>query len=118
MKCVRLVSISACALLLSALAFATDKNQGNMDLSEKALVGSTQLQPGHYKLEWQPGQGNSAKVEILRHGKTIATAEAKLKDLPRPAPYDAIVTKKTDQNQERIEEVQFNKQDKALAFGS
>jgi hypothetical protein len=62
MKSVRLVSMIACALLLSTLAFARDQHQGKMDLMETVQLGSTQLQPGHYKVEWQPEQGNSVKA--------------------------------------------------------
>lgn len=118
MKSVRLISMIACALLLSALAFAKDAHQGTMDLTETVQFGSAQLQPGHYKVEWQPEQGNSVKVEVLRHGMTVATTQAKLKDLQQPSPYDAVTTKTTHQNGQKIEEIDFSNRKEALVMGS
>jgi hypothetical protein len=118
MKLVRRVSVIACALLLSTLALAKDKHEGKMNLTEVAKIGSTQLQPGHYKLEWQPEQGNSVRLEVLQHGKTVVTTQAKLKDLPQPSPYDSVAMKRTSQNQQKIEEVDFSNRKEALILGS
>ena len=120
MKSVRCVSVIACALLLSTLAFAKDKHQGKMDLTQAAKIGSTQLQPGHYKLEWQPEQGNSVRLEVLQGKKTVVTTQAKLKDLPLPAPYDAVAMEPISQNknEQKIDEIDFSNRKEALVLGS
>ncbi|MGC2185625.1 MAG: hypothetical protein WA637_20325 [Terriglobales bacterium] len=102
-------------LLLPAGAFARDKNEGNLKLFDPVRVGSTQLQPGDYKVEWN-GTGPTVNVDILRDKKTVATTSAKL--IGYTSGYDAVVTKpatsKTQAND--LEEVDFGKQKAGLQF--
>ncbi|MGH9547730.1 MAG: hypothetical protein ACRD3W_00080, partial [Terriglobales bacterium] len=76
-------------LLLPASAFARDKNQGNFKLFDPVRVGSTQLEPGNYKVEWN-GAGPTVNVDILQNKKTVATTSAKL--VGYTSGYDAVVT--------------------------
>ena len=71
------------ALVFSLGAFAKDKDKdsGSFDLTQTARVGSTLLQPGHYKAEWT-GPKDALQISVLDHGKTVATATGNLKELP------------------------------------
>lgn len=110
-----LASLAAFALILSAASFANDINSGNFNLDQPAKVGSTVLQPGHYKAEWN-GPNNALKVNILQHGKTVATAEGHIKQLPAKSPYDAVSTKKQSDNSQRLDEIDFNNRTEALVL--
>jgi len=65
--------LSMLALLFSVCAFARDKNQHSVEISESVQVGGTQLTPGTYKVEWQ-GSGPEIQVNFVRDGKTVATS--------------------------------------------
>lgn len=103
----------AFSVTLSIGAFAKAKNEGSFDLSEPAVVGSTQLQPGHYKVEWT-GTSGAVNVDILQHGKTIATTKATLKDLAAKSPYGAVTLRPTSSDHSRIEEIDFSNRKDAL----
>jgi hypothetical protein len=110
-----LASLAAFALILSAASFARDNsNSGNFNLDQPAKIGSTVLQPGHYKAEWN-GPKDAVKVNILQHGKTIATAEGRIKELPTKSPYDAVSTKQAN-NSQRVDEIDFNNRSEALVL--
>ena len=116
----RLTSLATLTVALTSATFAASKNQGNFTLSDTARVGSTELRAGDYKAQWQEEAGGVVKVEILQNGKTVATAEGKLKDLPSPAPYSAVVTKALSENAKEIkeiDEIDFSKRNQALVFG-
>jgi hypothetical protein len=122
-------SLAIVALALSVGAFAKDSNSGHFRLSDAVQVGSTQLKPGNYKVEWN-GPPNDVKVEIMQHGKTVATAQGKIQDLHQPAPYNAVVTRpanndmnnmqanNTTNNMKKLSEIEFNNRSEALMIGS
>jgi hypothetical protein len=64
--------LSMLALLSPLSAFARDKNQHSVEILDSVQVGSTQLKPGNYKVEWQ-GSGPEVQVNFVRDGKTVAT---------------------------------------------
>jgi len=103
------------ALALSAGAFAKAKNEGSFDLAQPAIVGSTQLQPGHYKVEWT-GTSGTVNVDIMRDGKTVATTKGTLKELASKSPYSAVTVKPASNDQKRIEEIEFNNRKDALVL--
>jgi len=109
-----LASFAAAALLLSAASFAKDSKSGSFDLAVPARVGSTLLQPGHYKAEWT-GSDDALKISILEHGKTVATAEGTMKQLPSKA-TTSEVTVKTLNNNNQIEEIEFDNRSEALTL--
>ena len=111
-----MVSFAAITLLLSLSAFARNKNEGTFNLSETVHVGSTQLQPGEYKAEWS-GQGDAVKVDIIEHGKTVATVEGKLMDLPKRADYNSVTLKSLDNNTKTIDQIAFANRSEALQLG-
>ena len=111
-----LASMAALAMVLSTGVWAAPKDQGKFTLADSAQVGSTTLQPGQYKAEWQPENGNHVKVDIVQHGKVVATAQGTLKSLPQPAPYGAVVMKTLNHNAKAIDEIDFNKRAEALVI--
>jgi hypothetical protein len=116
MQSLKYLSLSvAIALVLCAGAFAKDANSGSFDLDQPAKVGSTVLQPGHYKAEWT-GTANNVTVSIVQKGKTIATAPGTLKQLPSKSPYSAVTLKPTQNNSQRVDEIDFNNRSEALVL--
>ncbi|MGA8441560.1 MAG: hypothetical protein WB762_00275 [Candidatus Sulfotelmatobacter sp.] len=108
-------SFTAIAVVLSVGALAKDSHSGNFTLADTVQVGSIQLAPGNYKAEWD-GPANDVKINIVRHGKTIATTEGKIKDLQQPAPYDAVAIKTLENNTKALDEIEFNKRNEALVL--
>ena len=109
-------SFTVVALILSAFAFAKDTKSGSFDLAEAAQIGSTTLQPGHYKAEWT-GSDNALSISIVEHGKTVATAQGTMKQLPSKATSDAVIVKTgNDNSSNQIQEIDFNNRTEALVL--
>jgi hypothetical protein len=106
--------LSVLAVLCSLSAFARDKNQHSVNLSDAVQVGNTQLQPGNYKVEWQ-GAGPDVQVNFVRNGKTVATVPGTLKT--SPVSQDAVVTDNASSNK-TLSEIDFGRDKQALVFQS
>ena len=116
MQSIRFFAVfSVVALALSLPALAKDTNSGSFDLTQPVQVGSTVLQPGHYKAEWT-GPNTALQISILRNGKTVATAQGTLKELPSKAPYDAVTVRNVDDHTTRVDEIDFNHRTEALVL--
>jgi hypothetical protein len=118
MKYMRYISLLATvAFALSLTAFAKDNQSGNFTLDSPTQVGTTTLPPGNYKVEWS-GPASTVKIDILQHGKTVATTEGQIKDLQQPSPYNAVMVKPTtnNSNQKALDEIDFNHRSEALVF--
>lgn len=102
-------------LALSVGAFAKDNHSGNFTVFETVRVGSTELEPGHYKAEWT-GSASDVKIDILQNGKTVATTQGTLKNLDQPSPYDAVTTKTLQDNTKVVDEIDFNNRSEALVL--
>jgi hypothetical protein len=102
--------------VLSLSAFAKDSHSGKFTLSNTVQVGSTQLRPGEYKVEWN-GPANNVKIEILQNGKTVATTDGQIKNLQQRAPYDAVLTRTAQDNTETLDEIDFGNRSEALVLG-
>ena len=111
-----LAAISLFALLTVG-AFAADKNQGKITISQAATVAGTQLAPGSYKLQWE-GTGPEVQVKFLRDGKAVVTAPAKLVSKETLPPYDSVILKPSGAESRAIEEINFRNQKQALSFSS
>ena len=108
-------SFGILTLVLFMGAFAKDNHSGNFTLFDTVRVGSTELEPGHYKAEWT-GSADNVKVDILQNGQTVATAQGTIKDLGQPSPYDAVTTKTLQDNTKALDEIDFNKRSEALVL--
>jgi hypothetical protein len=107
--------LSMLALLFSVCAFARDKNQHSVEISESVQVGGTQLTPGTYKVEWQ-GTGPEIQVNFVRDGKTVATSPGTLKANDARVVQDDIVTDTTEANTKTIREIDFAHNKESLVF--
>lgn len=104
---------AAAALIFSVGAFAKDFHSGSFDLGQTARIGSTVLHPGHYKAEWN-GPDNALQVSIVQHGKTVATTQGKLKELPSKSANTAVEIR-TDKSQ-KLDEIDFANRTQALVL--
>lgn len=112
-----LLFVMALAMSVNAFAKGTHKeaNSGNFTVQEHVQIGSTDIAPGQYKAEWS-GPANNLQVEILQHGKTVATTEGSIKNLPQPSPYTAVVTKTESNHTKQVQEIDFNHRSEALTI--
>ena len=115
----RLTALAMLTFALTTVTIAknTNKNEGKFTIPNTVRVGSTDLRPGDYKAAWTEESGGAVKIDILQHGKTVATVAGKLKDLEKPASFDAVIIKTLDNNAKTIDEIDFNNRSQALVFG-
>jgi hypothetical protein len=107
-----LALLSTLAMLCSLSAFARDNNQHSVDLADTVQVGGTQLQPGHYKLEWQ-GAGPAVQVTFLRNGKTVATVPGTLKTNDEHVTQDEVITNTSNKE---LNEIDFRRNKETIVF--
>jgi opacity protein-like surface antigen len=107
-----LALLSTLAVLCSLSAFARDNNQHSVDIADAVQVGGTQLQPGHYKLQWQ-GTGPAVQVTFLRNGRTVATAQGTLKTNDEQITQDQVITNTTNKE---LNEIDFRRNKEAIVF--
>jgi hypothetical protein len=112
-----LTLLAVLSVLIPAASFARDKNQGKMVLDEPAQIGSTQLKPGTYNIEWQ-GSGPAVNVEVTQHNKTLATVPGQLKTNDAEASQDAVVLapSATNSSQKQVVEIDFGSRKEALVI--
>jgi hypothetical protein len=110
-----LSTLMALTLIISSAAFAKDHQSGAFTLMDTVQVGAVTLTPGDYKVEWS-GPADHLNIDFLRHGKTVATVEGSIKDLPHPSPYTAVVTKTEPDNTKKVQEIEFNHRSQALTI--
>jgi len=106
--------LSILAVLAPLSAFAREKNQHSIEISNAVQVGGKQLEPGNYKVEWQ-GAGPEVQVTFLRDGKTVATVPGTLKTNDGQITEDAI---QTDSANNTLNEIDFRRDKEALVFQS
>ena len=111
------IGLMLLAMSISLTAFAKDKNEGKFTLSSPAQMGTTQLQPGDYKVTWD-GSGSEVQVKILQGNNVVATTSAKLVQKERPAPYSAVTLSTPTNGTATVNELSFDKRKESLVFGS
>jgi hypothetical protein len=118
MKYLKYLMLSAMfTLLIPASGFARTKDQGTMTLAEPAKIGSAELQPGTYKVEWN-GTGPTVHVNIMQHRNTVATATGMLTTNDKAVSQDAVVLEPATNNSstKQIAEIDFAKHKEALVI--
>jgi hypothetical protein len=103
------------AVLLPLVALAADKNEGRISLSAPTQLGSQQIKPGDYKVEWD-GSGPSVQVRILRGSKVVATSTASLTEQKTPVPSDQVVLETQDNGTRTLRQIDFVKRRVSLVF--
>jgi hypothetical protein len=106
MKTVTFTTLWATLLLLLPFSAFARSNRSSFMLADPAMIGSTQLQPGYYKVEWN-GSGNQVHISILQNGKTLTTTSGMLIQQQRPSPYNAVDIKTNSANEKIINGFQF-----------
>jgi hypothetical protein len=101
--------------VLSWSAFAKDSHSANFTRSDSVQVGTAQLSPGNDKAEWT-GPADNPTANIMRRGKTVATTQGKMQDLPKPSLYDAVVTKTAHNDTKVGGEIEFRNRTEALGL--
>ena len=107
--------VSMLALLSTVSAFAREKNQHSVDISDSVQVGNAQLTPGNYKVQWQ-GTGPEIQVNFILDGKTVATVPGTLKTNDAQVVQDEIVTEETSANTKTLKEIDFSHNKEAVVF--
>ena len=110
-----LALLSSLFLLFPLCTLAKDKNQHSVDLSDSVLVGTTQLQPGTYTVEWQEA-GPGVTIEFLHGRKVVATVPGTLKTNDQQITQDEVVIKTRSDNRKVLTEIDFANQKQALVL--
>ena len=78
------------AVLLSTVAFAGNK-PGSLSLGDAAQINGKTLPAGNYRVQWE-GSGPAVQVQFLKGKKVVATAPARVEQLPdKPAQGAAVI---------------------------
>jgi hypothetical protein len=109
-----LAALSTLALLFPVGALARN-NAHSVQIVDVVQIGTTQLKPGDYKVEWQ-GTGPAVQVSFRQNGKTVATVPATLKANDDQVTQDAIMTEATSADRSELKEIDFGRQKEALVF--
>jgi len=110
----KLALVLAIVLMAGSALYA--KNSQTMTLAHSATLGSAKLEPGSYKLTWQPGAADAA-VTVTRGKKVVATAQGKW--VKREAQYNSnsVVYSENPDGSHSITEIRFANSDEVLVFG-
>jgi hypothetical protein len=111
-KYIAIVAVLASGLSLNA--FAKDKNETRVTLSDSVQVGTTDLKPGDYTLQWE-GNGPDVQVKILKGKNVVATVPAKLGQ--GTSVRANAITMRTVNNVNTLNEVDFAGGKQSLVFG-
>jgi hypothetical protein len=106
------------AVLVSSLSlntFAKGKNETRVTFSERIQVGSTEVKPGDYKLQWD-GNGPDVQVKVISGKDVVATVPAKLFANTSKQGVEAIQTG-GNANVKQLEKVDFAGGRQSLIFG-
>ncbi len=109
--------IAVFCLITTAGLFADSKSKdsGKLNLANPVQIGSTQVAPGDYKVEWS-GTGDNVQVNILKGKNVVATTEGKLVELSKKAENSSVTTKALEGNTRALIEIQFDNKKQSLVF--
>ena len=105
-----------CLLGFGGSAYAARDNARSVEIFDVVQIGTTELKPGNYKVEWQ-GTGPVVEVSFRRNGKTVATVPGTLKTNDDQVTQDAIETEATGSGTSTLKEIDFGHLKEALVFG-
>jgi len=98
--------------LIATPLLALDKSSKSITITEPIMISGTQLEPGYYRVDWE-GTGPEVTVSFKEHGKTVATAPAKL--LHEESRFDgAVETRAVSDSSKLLEAIRWK--NKALVF--
>jgi hypothetical protein len=111
-KYIAIVAVLASGLSLNTLA--KDNNETRVTLPDSVQVGTTDLKPGEYTLQWD-GNGPDVQVKVLKGKNVVATVPAKLAQ--GTSGYANAITTRTVGNVKTLDEVDFAGGKQSLVFG-
>lgn len=117
MKSVPSTRSLALLMLLSVLPAASfaASNSKEITLDKTTKVGTTDLQPGTYKVAWK-GTGPTVEVDFLQNRKVVASTSAKLEN--NQSGYDsAVQTSAVNSDSAILREIDFKKTQLVFATG-
>jgi hypothetical protein len=103
------------AFMSSTGSFAKDSNRHSVEIPDSVQVGSTQLKPGKYDVQWQ-GTGPEIQVSFVHDGKIVATVPGTLKTNDPQVTEDDIVIDTTSANAKTLKEIDFSHNKESLVF--
>lgn len=119
MKQVLRTAAALAAIFVFALAasplFAAETREVNFR-QDVDLAGQT-IQKGWYDLQWVTEGGETVEVRVLRKGKVVATATAKLVGLDARAETDRIVYRTNEDGTRELVEIQTAGKKEAVRIG-
>jgi hypothetical protein len=109
--------VAVLASSLSLNAFAKDKNETHVWFSERVQIGSNEVKPGDYKLQWD-GNGPDVQVKVVKGKDVVATVPAKLlaNESARNSTGDAV-TISGNGDVKQLDRVDFARGRQSLVFG-
>jgi len=115
-SCFTAVVSLTCLLGFGGSAYAARDNARSVEIFDVVQIGTTELKPGNYKVEWQ-GTGPVVEVSFRQNGKTVATVPGRLKTNDDQVTQDAIETEATGTGTSTLKEIDFGHHKEALVFG-
>jgi hypothetical protein len=110
-KYIAIVAVLASGLSLSA--FAKDKNETRISLSDSVQLGTTGLKPGDYTLQWE-GNGPDVQGKVLKGKNLVGTVPAKLAQ--NGSKHADAISTSTVGDVETLDEVDFAGGKRSLVF--
>ena len=104
------------AASFALVARAAESSQGNITLSAVSQIGSQQLKPGEYTVQWE-GSGPSVPVKILSGKKVVASGTANLVQQQTASKHDEVHLRVQDNGTRTVERIDFAKRGVSLVFG-
>lgn len=109
------LTVLVMAALMSLPALAADQSK-HIKLYQDVEVNGTQLRAGDYTVKFDNAAQNG-KIEFMKGHKTVATANAQVKQMPAKAPADQVILN-TANGKSALDQIQFGGSNTALVFGS
>lgn len=118
MKVSRIVKglLLAQMMLMATSALAANANKGPRKVSEPVTVNGTKLPIGDYQVNWD-GTGANVEVNISKSNKVVATLQAHLVELSRPAHDSSYTTQQQEDGSASVIEIQFSGKKYKLEVG-
>jgi hypothetical protein len=104
-----------CLLGFGGSAHARD-NSRSIDFFNAVQIGTTELKPGNYKVEWQ-GTGPAVEVSFRQNGKTVVTVPGTFKTHDVQVTQDEVVTEARGTGTSTLKQIDFGHHKEALVFG-
>jgi hypothetical protein len=118
MKVSRIVKglLLAQMMLMATSALGANANKGPLKVSEPVTVNGTKLPIGDYQVNWD-GTGANVEVNISKSNKVVATLQAHLVELSRPAHDSSYTTQQQEDGSASVIEIQFSGKKYKLEVG-